>query len=273
MGSSKGKWTSKSNIARDLDYGVSMIGKVPFLSLKSLGAWTLGGNDEIIGERRQDDSIAGIEISKARLVTGSGADLVDGKSSRSVGIRLTTSNIVTESGDDTVTGTSYLSAFGATPSVGIYMDSNSKIDTGDGNDTVLGRGEVEEGIYIGANCEILMGDGNDLLIGETGEGLWGIYNDGIVSMGKGDDSIKGIARGLFNGDDGIDAYYLPNGVYKFNAAQAGQILIGFYTDAEARLVNFEMVGSLETASRIDVAELMLKGAGSIAISSDGIIIS
>ena len=93
-------------------------------------------------------------------------------------------------GNDTITGTGK----------GIF--NSGTINTGTGNDTIIGTGGYS-GIYN--NGTINTGDGKDTITG-TGTGdFYGIGNDGTINTGAGNDRITGTGgTGIYNDDGTIN---------------------------------------------------------------------
>ena len=135
--------------------------------------------------------------------------------------------------NDSITGTGISDG-----AYGIYnqnVGSNPSITMGDGNnDSITGtaKGKNTVGIYNEMGCTITMGDGKGTITG-TGESV-GIYNDGIINTGEGNDSVianggfagsgslflgegkdllKGFGSGSFSGGEGIDTLELTTGAY------------------------------------------------------------
>ena len=100
------------------------------------------------------------------------------------------------------------------PSQEIILKYSTLVDTQAGDDTITsgggGIGRYGTGIMIQAGSQLRTGTGNDKLIGHSSEGS-GIYNDGIISMGDGNDSIYGSGGYIGITSSGTGLYDLGNG--------------------------------------------------------------
>ena len=170
---------------------------------------TLAGNDRITGTGSDygfknlgvlntddgNDTITGMDefnffnppnygiYNSGTLNAGEGNDVITGIAFYDGLINYGTIN--TGEGNDTITG----SGRGA----GIFCSEGSIFDTGDGNDLI--RANNRAGIDNSSNT-FTTGDGNDTIDGGGGD-YPGIYNQGLINTGNGEDYI--ISRGpLFN---------------------------------------------------------------------------
>jgi hypothetical protein len=147
------------------------------------------------------------------LNTGDGNDIITANSSK-YGFALANFGFMdTGAGNDIITGSNIDEADGILDTVGTGLLNGGEFDgfmyTGDGNDTITGIATSKDGagIYNLRTYTIDTGNGNDIIIG-TGKG-YGIINDGIINTGNGNDSI--IANGGFNvGNDRSGSVFLGN---------------------------------------------------------------
>ena len=105
----------------------------------------------------------------------------------------------TGNGDDIITGTSTTRG-----REGILSFRLSSINTGDGNDTIIGSGSIG----INNDGTINTGNGADLLVADGG-----FNGNGEVFLGKGTDYLKGFGSGNFNGGNDRDSLELTSGSY------------------------------------------------------------
>jgi hypothetical protein len=120
-------------------------------------------------------------------------------------------------------------------SVGIFNETGCTITMGDGNKdsiTGLAEGSGSVGIFNKTDGTITMGNGNGAITG-TGK-VTGIYNDGMIDagagndtvianggfagsgkllLGEGNDFLKGFGSGSFMGGGGVDTLELTTGTY------------------------------------------------------------
>jgi hypothetical protein len=112
---------------------------------------------------------------------------------RSGGIILSNSTLNTGKGNDVIIGTlENLTGWG------IY-NLQSIFNTGDGNDIIIGDSthSTNSGVGISNTGSMDTGDGNDIITGMS-ETIFGIGNSGLINTGDGADSIIGRA-GFFSG--------------------------------------------------------------------------
>jgi hypothetical protein len=189
---------------------------------------TGNGNDRITGI-----GTVGIAVTDGgQIDTGSGNDIITGTGI--AGLQNTYGTTTTGDGNDIITGT-------GTSDRGILNLSftgrgilriRGVIDTGDGNDIITGTSTDNRGIDNSIRFSIIdTGDGNDVI---NGIGTVGIYNEGIINTGSGQDSIitdggfggmgsvfledgkdylKGFGSGIFNGGSDEDILELTSGNY------------------------------------------------------------
>ncbi|SBO42245.1 hypothetical protein [Cyanobium sp. NIES-981] len=112
-------------------------------------------------------------------------------------------DVNTQAGKDTVVGESVGEGSQVPQSlsleaIGIQLMPGSRLDTGNGKDTVTG---------IAADCGIrnlgtlVTGRAKDVITGEGG--LHGIFNDGVISTGRGRDVVNAL-KGGFSGQGLVD---------------------------------------------------------------------
>jgi hypothetical protein len=102
----------------------------------------------------------------------------------------------------------------------IILNYNVLVDTQAGDDTITsgggGIGRYGTGITVEEGSQLRTGAGNDKLKGNSTEGT-GIYNNGIISMGDGNDSIEGSGGHIGIRSSGTGQYDLGNGDNYVNA--------------------------------------------------------
>jgi hypothetical protein len=145
------------------------------------------------------------------LNTGDGNDKITGNSTK-FGFALANFGFMdTGDGNDMITGSNIDEADGILDNVGTGLLNGGEFDgfmyTGDGNDTITGISTAKNGIGLSNSntYTIDTGNGNDIIIGTADTGV-GILNEGTINTGNGNDSI--IAEGGFNG---IGNVFLGNG--------------------------------------------------------------
>jgi hypothetical protein len=96
----------------------------------------------------------------------------------------------------------------------IILDYSILVDTQAGDDTITsgggGIGRYGTGITVESGAQLRTGAGNDKLKGNSSEGT-GIYNNGIIGMGDGNDSIEGSGGYIGIKSSGTGLYDLGNG--------------------------------------------------------------
>jgi hypothetical protein len=112
----------------------------------------------------------------------------------------------TGDGNDTITGINT-----AKNGIGLSNSYTYTIDTGNGNDFVIGSGTEVGILNMGT---INTGNGNDSIIANGGFDL-NIYGGDIgqVFLGNGQDYLEGFGNGSFNGGNGQDTLRLTPGSY------------------------------------------------------------
>jgi hypothetical protein len=142
-------------------------------------------------------------------------------------------------GDDIITGTGTGgTGTGGGIGSGIGISNSGTINTGNGNDTLIGSGSTAGIFNVGT---IDMGKGNDIVDALTG----GFSGTGTVNMGDGNDILKGFGTGFFDGGNGKkDELLFGSGTYTISSTANGA---GFYTIDKAGtdmfVKNFELIGS------------------------------
>jgi len=201
---------------------------------------TGNGNDTIFGSARNSYSVCGILNYDSSIFTGDGDDSIIG-SSRNGGVGLlnksdpsNNSVIDTGEGNDSLLGDGYTQ--------GIFNQSSgylSGIATRDGNDSITGLAIIGDGIYNSSQSVIDTGSGDDTIIGQGGAAGFDIFNAGSINagegndaidafnrgfggtgyffLGPGDDQLKGFGAGFFDGGEGEDTISFRPGTYKIKA--------------------------------------------------------
>jgi len=100
------------------------------------------------------------------------------------------------------------------PGQEIIIKYSVLVDTQAGDDTITagggGIGRYGTGIMVQAGARLRTGTGNDKLKGSSSEGT-GVYNDGQILMGDGNDSIEGYGGYIGIESSGTGLYDLGNG--------------------------------------------------------------
>lgn len=229
------------------------------------------GNDTIFGSATHASSVCGILNYESRIFTGAGDDSIIG-SSRNGGAGLLNKadpgghalidmgdgndslrgdgyaqgifnqgaspwgcSILTGSGNDSITGTALVGD-------GIHNSSYSYIDTGSGDDTIIGRAGAA-GFDIVNHGGIVTGEGNDVIDAFSR----GFSGTGNCDLGPGDDQLKGFGAGLFDGGDGADdAISFQTGTYTIQDLGGGNYGIGLVGDlsgVQMQVRGFEKFGN------------------------------
>ena len=193
------------------------------------------------------------------LNTGDGNDTITGNGSK-YGFAFANFGFMdTGDGNDVITGRNIDEADGILDNTGTGLLNGGEFDgfmhTGDGNDTIIGIATAKTGVGL-SNSDtytIDTGNGNDIIIG-TGNG-YGIVNRGTINTGNGNDSIianGGFDLNIYGGDsgkvflgDGQD--YLEgfgNGSFKGgNGQDTLKLTPGSYTVEISETVNFTQPSS------------------------------
>ena len=230
----------------DLEEGVALVkavtdsGRIAGInndgSLITLGA----GEDALIGEALAAGatSASGIFNLQAEIDAGAGEDFVIGvaetEGGQTVsGVALVSSRLRLGSGEDVIEGV----ATGGVINAGIFVDQNSVINAGKGEDSLLGWGlSTGDNSAITNQGVIKMGRGSDVVDAFFG----GFSGDGLTSLGAGDDQLVGFGTGFFDGGRGLDTLQLAEGEYVFDAA-AGTLVSGGVT---MNLASIEQIGGV-----------------------------
>ena len=214
-----------------------------FLDQASSGIHTGNGDDIVNGfSVSGNDFSVGINIEFSAIVTGSDDDRIQGtgntKSSLNftgfdfiAGIRNSFGLLDAGTGNDEITGRTT----GNNEGFGIINDSDSKIKTGVGNDTVTGIGQSDRGSGIRNNGIVDTGAGNDKINALKG----GFSGGGTYDLGADEDVVFGFGTGIFKGGAGTDYIRLGNGVYDIGASSIS--LDGITMNIEG----FEFIGGLQ----------------------------
>ena len=157
----------------------------------------------------EDDTITGISYGREGIIpddygdygdgitnrgtidTGNGNDIITGIGQGPKGVV----GISSWEGDDSIinTGDGNDTIIGTATFVGINL-AFSTLNTGEGNDIIAGTGgTIGLGNY---DTTFNTGDGNDTITGHCNEYGVGIYNAGFINTGDGNDVINGIHGGL-----------------------------------------------------------------------------
>lgn len=143
------------------------------------------------------------------IQVGTGTNTISGTGGNS-GINNRFSNILTGAGVDTITGTAT-----GTAGFGIRNEFVSTIQTGDGTDVLTGRGTF--GIYNDGT--INLGNGNNTVAALTAAGTVGTFTGtGSIIFGSDQDRLRGFGTGNFYGGSGTDIVELPTGSYTVGSA-------------------------------------------------------
>jgi hypothetical protein len=240
-----GRYGLKDDVDKSTGYGIYSLGTIDTgdgddlitgtapsngggISFTDADIITSNGNDTING-------IGGVGLSNydgTNIDTGNGDDIITGTGS--AGIHNYHSTITTDDGNDIITGagTSGSGILNSSFTARGILRIRGVINTGDGNDLITGTSTDGIGINnIIQFSTIDTGDGNDVI---NGIGSIGIYNDGTINTGNGEDSIiadggfdgvgsvflgnakdylKGFGSGNFNGGNGQDILELTSGSY------------------------------------------------------------
>jgi hypothetical protein len=210
---------------------------------------TGGGNDIITGTSH----LYGIfNYFDAFINTGGGNDIITGNGSQHGFAFANFGFIDTGAGNDVITGNNIDEADGVLDNTGTGLLNGGEFDgfmyTGDGNDTINGIATATRGAGIsnGYTYTIDTGNGNDFIIGSGNE--IGILNMGTINTGNGNDSIianggfdlniyggdigqvflgndqdylEGFGNGSFNGGNGQDTLKLTPGSYTVEISETG----------------------------------------------------
>jgi hypothetical protein len=241
----KGIYSSNSNINTGDGNDTITASTLDFygLYIQDTGGIDTGkGNDIITGTA----SFSGIfNYFDTFVNTGEGNDIMTGNGS-TYGFAFGNFGFIdTGAGNDIIIGSNIDEADGILDTVGTGLLNGGEFDgfmyTGDGNDIITGIATATSGIGIsnGDTYTIDTGNGNDFIIGSASTGV-GILNRGTINTGNGNDSIiahggfdlntyggdsgrvflgngqdylEGFGNGSFNGGNGQDTLKLTPGSY------------------------------------------------------------
>lgn len=166
------------------------------------GTIDTGKGSDIVRGIVQGANAVGIQ-NLGTILTGKDSDFVVGNASgmgSGTGIRnFLNGTINTGEGNDHIIGAGVTS--------GIVNESNSTIDTGEGNDYITGRlidGINGTGRGITNSGVIKTGDGEDIVDGLTGGFSSSLASVGVIELGEGDDLVRGYGRQIIDGGSGYD---------------------------------------------------------------------
>jgi hypothetical protein len=178
-----------------------------------------------------DASPAGLE-NKGSILMGLGADSILVNALQSVAID-NTGNLATGPGHDTIE----FSSFGGGPS--LINRANGQILMGSGDDVLRNSSPPPyDSIFSPQGSRpvlndglIDLGDGNDLvdcLVDQSASSSPvqpGFLGSGRLTLGRGNDTLRGFGDGTFLGGTGLDTLVLPPGTYHLQSLSADQCLI------------------------------------------------
>ena len=243
------------------------------------------GNDKIISSRAI--SVSNGSVSGIGLSTGDGNDLVSveyngqppNAFSSDVGLDVT-GFLSTGLGDDQVVS-KVMGYVEATRLEGILLVGASQIDLGPGNDRITGYSNYRFGISVDQDALVSTGEGDDVFDAITG----GIWLAGGVNLDGGNDSayldLRGSQytgdtanTGRFDGGDGIDTLYLPEGFYRIraNAVYLNSYSVQHQDSGSPFYINrFEMIGNAQTgvATSIREGDIYVIDGGVFQRNADG----
>lgn len=182
-------YTVGNDLVDDIDFS--------FVLLVGQSANTLAGDDRIDGGRISgDNGDAPFEFGTSiygKLLTGAGEDAIIGMGF--IGLYIGSKDGAIETGDDA----DFVQGYGARSLIG--LENHGTINTGSGGDGVFGQIfqglEGSVGILNSTTGSIVMSDGDDLLVGEA---VVGVFNDGVIDMGSGNDIVEGVSDGIMDFD-------------------------------------------------------------------------
>ena len=259
------------------------------------------GSDKIMGTAGSDGYGIFFWNTESKIITGSGDDRILGSGGeRGFGI-VHYGTIDTGNGRDVIKGTSggdsqglfigngpqsailktgagkdrVIGKAGAGDSVDIHISSNSTIHTGSGDDkiTASGSGGIASGIYNDGN--IKTGKGND----EVDALIGGFSGTGVTNLGSGNDTLIGFGGGFFDAGSEADLsrhsdlLLLPEGVYSASTTPDENGYIALSKDGTLMMVKgFEFIGSASAPSA--TSEFVLtrtpENSNSIIVDSTGV---
>lgn len=187
----------------------TITGSGGFFGIQNFGVISTGtGNDTITGSGSGSAFIASggiVNYPLGTINTGDGEDNISGNSAFGNGI-FNRGTVNTGDGNDSITGISSSGDLNS-DSHGIFNQANSLIDTGEGDDIIVGEGSGGSAIYNDGRIDT--GSGSDTVDALAG----GFEGFGTISLGSGNDTLKGFGSGNFNGGDGRDRILFGEGSY------------------------------------------------------------
>ena len=251
---------------------------------------TGNGNDAIFGSATHASSVCGILNHESRIFTADGDDTIIG-SSRNGGAGLLNkadpgghSLIDMGDGNDSLRGDGY--AQGILNQGGFPWGCS--ILTGPGKDSISGSAMIGDGIYNSAYGFIDTGTGDDVIIGRGGAAGFDIFNAGSISagdgndvidalprgfggtgycdLGPGDDQLKGFGAGFFEGGDGTqDTISFQPGTYTIQ--DLGSSIYGISLSGDPSAVLMQVRGFEQFGSGANTADFMAAAtAGQVVFS-------
>ena len=199
------------------------------IGLQQSGSLVTGVGDDIVIGRADSGTLGndktGLQNSGEGINTGAGNDVVYGYAYGNFATGLDNfSEIKTGIGDDQVLGVTQFSSSGA----GINNRERGTISTGEGNDTVKGWGRTT-GVF---NKGIIdLGKGNDLVSASFDQLATGkeaaIRNSGTINLGKGNDTVDALTGSFGKGFDGILNAATGKEVGTINLGEGNDTLLGY----------------------------------------------
>lgn len=230
------------------DAGLSVTGSGTVVGLGT-------GNDKIYASSKENSAITNYGGSKIDL--GSGLNLVSAQGSLFGYFAKDSASLLAGADSDSLT----FSASSQT-GVGLQLENNCSISTGDGNDLIKSSGFA--GINSDATSTINMGTGLDVLDCMQG----GYAGSGNYRMGTGNDLIRGFGTGTFDGEGDFDTLELGTGVY--TVTNYGTVGFSISNGSASMTVkNIEILRFASTGSTFNLAA----GTYSESQASPGIILS
>jgi hypothetical protein len=230
-----------------------IIGSAFFYGIFNSGTLNTGEGDDVITGSSRDTGIYSAEGSI--FDTGDGNDLI--RSGNRGSISNYSNTFTTGHGNDTING-------GSGDYIGIYNEG--LIDMDNGEDYIISQGPLINygGVFLGEGNDSIItsqrfsqrtlqnfntietGGGNDIIITSTG----GIYNEGIINTGDGDDCIIVV--------DGVNENGTRYAIYN----NGGAIITGNGNDSIIANEGFESAPNSSGAWFLGEGEDYIKGFGS-----------
>ena len=215
------------------------------------------GADSIAGSAiAARGSASGVEIVLSTMKMGSGGDTITGDAeARRIAygiLNFDFSVFDTGAGDDTITG----DANGIRFAFGIFNDSTSTIKTGSGNDAITGTASNAKREAFGIFNDGVIGGGGGNDVFDALKDGWG--GGGTVDLGRGDDVLRGFGGGTFIGGSGLDALTFSSGTYRIEGVEGQRGVFQVTLDSlEAspvmNVVGFEFFGEGDQQTRFAAA--------------------